>query len=593
MNVTGGLPFIATVSEEEHRQRSQADPSISTPSTSNPERPASLFPSGSPVPGTIEPESRDELLVPQEPIYDHLALYEVERRVSRRDASRQRHAPPEQLEMGTPYERDTPSSAYQGVPSELKNLLSEVVFVLVCSMSQLLFSIFMGNTSVVQFQYVDALGIKYSQTPWLIGAFLLANGLSVVVSGSLSDLSGPKSLMVGAFAWLTVWNVVGCFSISPNRVVLFFITRAMQGLAIGVLVSGSMSVLGRIYKPGLRKTRVFSAMAAMAPFGFFIGALQAGALSSHLPWIFGSSAILCGLCCAAAWWTVPSLAPAKDTHDANAPSMKNFDYAGATCATLGCGFVLFGLTQGTATRWNPYTYSLILAGALILAAFYFAERKASRPIIPNRLWTTPGFRPLIISYFLGFGSYVGAWQFFAFQFWLRLQRATPLTVALYLTPNAIVGVLATFIVAKTLHLISGHWILTASMVAYALGPALFLPQTAGTTYWALSMPGVALCTFGPDLSFAAASIFITSSVPRSYQGSAGSLLITIQNLSAAVITSVADSIGSKVDSNNNGEIGLDGFRAVWWFGFALSLVGALICATTVRIEKSEEKEHSS
>ena len=458
---------------------------------------------------------------------------------------------------------------------------------------QLLFAIFMGNTSVVQFQLVEALGIKYSQAPWLIGAFLLANGLSVVVSGSLSDLSGPKSLMVGAFGWLTLWNTIGCFSISPQRVALFFITRAMQGLAVGVLVSGSMSVLGRIYKPGLRKTRVFSIMAAMAPFGFFIGGLQAGALSAHLLWIFGSSAMLCGLCCAAALWTVPSLAPAKDTHTADAPSMKNFDYLGAICASAGCGVLLFGLTQGTATQWNPYTYSLIIVGLLALVGFYFVERRASRPIIPNKLWTTPGFRPLIISYFLGFGSYVGAWQFFAFQFWLRLQHATPLTVALYLAPNAVAGVLATFIVSKTLHLVAGHWILTASMLAYALGPVFFLPQTPGTIYYALSMPGVALCSFGPDLSFAAASIFITSSVPRSYQGSAGSLLITIQNLSAAVVTSVADSIGSRVDGNSAGEIGLDGFRATWWFALGLSLAGAVICATTVRIAKSEEKEHSS
>ena len=30
-----------------------------------------------------------------------------------------------------------------------------------------------------------------------------------------------------------------------------------------------------------------------------------------------------------------------------------------------------------------------------------------------------------------------AWQFYAMQFWLNIQRVSPLTVALYLTPNAI------------------------------------------------------------------------------------------------------------------------------------------------------------
>jgi hypothetical protein len=129
------------------------------------------------------------------------------------------------------------------------------------------------------------------------------------------------------------------------------------------------------------------------------------------------------------------------------------------------------------------------------------------------------------------------------------------------------------------------------MVCFGLGPVFFLPQNPKSSYWALSMPDVALATFGPDLSFAAAAIFITSSVPRSYQGSAGSLLVTVQNLTLAIMTSIADSIGLKVDELPSGEMGLDGIRATWWFGLASAMTGALITITMVRIPKAEEKEH--
>lgn len=148
----------------------------------------------------------------------------------------------------------------QGKPPEFPNLLAEVTCVLVCTMGQLLFSIFIGNIRVNMLRLVPVLGIETSQTPWLDGAFLLANGLSVVIFGSMADLAAPHTLVVGAFAWATVWNVIGAFSLSPERKVLFFIVRAMQGLSIGVLVSTAMSILGRIYNPGVRKTRVFSAM---------------------------------------------------------------------------------------------------------------------------------------------------------------------------------------------------------------------------------------------------------------------------------------------------------------------------------------------
>ena len=107
------------------------------------------------------------------------------------------------------------------------------------------------------------------------------------------------------------------------------------------------------------------------------------------------------------------------------------------------------------------------------------------------------------------------------------------------------------------------------------------------------MPGIALVTFGPDLTFAAASIFITSNAPRSFQGSAGSLLVTIQNLSAAIVTAIGDTIGKEVIKAGGDGYSLDlgALRAIWWFSLAISLAAAVVCAGFVRIPKSEEKDH--
>lgn len=479
----------------------------------------------------------------------------------------------------------------QGVPPELRNLLAEIIFVLVCTAGQVILSLTLGQVVVNQFVFREALGIVPAQTPWLVGSSALASGLSVIVFGPLADLAPPKPLMVGAFVWEAAWNAVAASAISPELKILFFVARAMQGLAVGVLVSTSMSILGRVYNPGIRKTRVFSLMAAGAPFGFWIGCVQGGLLTAHLDWIFRSTAIFLAVCALAAYYTIPNMRPAADSNATDAPSIRQFDYMGALLASLGSGLILFGLTQGSAAQWNPYTYTLIIVGFIFLVAFYFVERRVARPLIPNGIWKTPGFVAVLISYVFGLGAYSGAWQFYAIQFWIRYQGATPLTTALYILPNGIVGILAAWIVSKTLHVVPGHWIFATSMICFGLGPVFFLPQTPNTSYWALSMPGVALATFGPDLSFAAASIFITSSVPRSYQGAAGSLLVTAQNLTMAIFTSVADSIGIKVDQLPSGEVGLEGMRAIWWFGFALAMVGALITITMVRIPKAEEKEH--
>lgn len=330
----------------------------------------------------------------------------------------------------------------------------------------------------------------------------------------------------------------------------------------------------------------------MTPVGFLIGCLQGGCLTAHLPWIFGSNALVCLICAVASFPGIPSFAP-KPGASGTQPTLKDFDALGALLAAIGCSLIILGLTQGVPSSWSPYAYSLIIVGSLFLFLFYLAERRASRPLVDNRLWTTPGFLPLAISYFLGYGAYVGGWMFFAVRFLLTIQGHAPITVALYFIPNMICGILATYIVSRTLHLIPGHWILITRIVANAMGPVFFIPQTPNTTYWALSMPGIALVTFGPDLTFAAASIFITSNVPRSFQGSAGSLLVTIQNLSTAIVMAIGDTIGKEVtEAGSDGySLDLDALRAIWWFSLAISLPSAVVCAGFVRIPRSEEKDH--
>lgn len=293
----------------------------------------------------------------------------------------------------------------QRVPQELPSLAAEVVFVVACSGGQLVSALLIGHVAVTQAVLGAALGISPSQIPWLLGSSMLPCGLSVVVSGSLADLMPPKPLMVGAFLWEALWNAVAAAAVNPRLKVLFFVARAMQGLAAGVLVSASMSILGRVYSPGIRKTRVFSLMAAFSPFGYWLGCLLAGALSSHLPWIFGSSAILMAVLTVAAQLTIPPLRPARDSLNTEAPSLRHFDYIGAGLASVGCTLIIFGLTQGDSADWNPYTYSLIIVGLLMLGVFYFVEKRVTRPLIPNRLWRTPGFGALLVSYFLGLGAY--------------------------------------------------------------------------------------------------------------------------------------------------------------------------------------------
>lgn len=474
---------------------------------------------------------------------------------------------------------------FQARPPQLKNMTAEILFVMTCALSQILFSFLLGNVATLQDVIIEKLNIPHSQSPWLIGSYALANGLSVIVSGPVADLTKPKYLICGAFAWLTAWSVVGCFSLTNKY--LFFVVRACQGMAVGVLLTSTLCICGRIYKPGLRKTRIFSAMASGAPLGFWLGCISSSTLATaDIRYIYVLDAAISACCLAAALYAIPAVD--SDTV-VNAP----FDYLGSIFAVTGCSLLVAGLTQGPSVSWAGYAIALVVLGLAFVVVFFFIETRAKRPIMPPMVWKAPSFTPLAIAYFIGFGGFM-AWQWYMVQFFLHIQHASPVTTALYLLPNPILGVLAAYAVSIILHRVPGHYVFFISMVCFGLGPVFFLPQTAGTPYWNLSLVGIALVTLGPDLSFAAASVIITSSTPKSYQGSAASILVTLQNLSAAIITSISDSIGVSVSGRSGasaGTIELHGLRAIWYFNMACAIVAAVIVLLAVRVPKSVEKDH--
>lgn len=69
-----------------------------------------------------------------------------------------------------------------------------------------------------------------------------------------------------------------------------------------------------------------------------------------------------------------------------------------------------------------------------------------------------------------------------------------MTAALYLIPNFVAGVLATFCVGRLFHLLPGHFIFGVGCLTSAIGSALFLANNPSTIYYALSMPGIFIST---------------------------------------------------------------------------------------------------
>lgn len=97
----------------------------------------------------------------------------------------------------------------------------------------------------------------------------------------------------------------------------------------------------------------------------------------------------------------------------------------------------------------------------------------------------------------------------------------------------------------------------------------------GASYWAFEFPAVALIPIGTDVLYTISQLIITAEFDEFTQALAGGVFNTVAQigksvgiaLSAVVASSVTERIGG-----GKAEHGLlEGYRAAWWFTFAMTV----------------------
>jgi MFS family permease len=116
-----------------------------------------------------------------------------------------------------------------------------------------------------------------------------------------------------------------------------------------------------------------------------------------------------------------------------------------------------------------------------------------------------------------------------------------------------------------------------SMAAFTLGLVLLAAVSATQTYWAFTFLSLATIPFGMDMSFPAATVIMSNTLPKDQQGMAGSLVSTVINYSISLGLGFAATV--EVFTNKGGrtrEDILNGFKGAWYLGVGLGALGLLV-----------------
>src|SRR5580692_3180495 len=209
-----------------------------------------------------------------------------------------------------------------------------------------------------------ALGFPNSDRQWVVTAYALAFGSLLLLGGRIGDMFSRKRVFITGLAGFALASALGGAAVSFEMLV---IARTLQGVFGAILAPAALGTLVSTFRDPRERGRAF---------GVFGSVTLGGVLTQYFSWRW---CLYVNLIFAAI-----AIAGALLYMRGNRPdSRPRMDWAGVALASSGLFAIVFGFSHAETAGWAAaLTIGSLVAGVLLLAAFVFAERRVSHPLLP-------------------------------------------------------------------------------------------------------------------------------------------------------------------------------------------------------------------
>lgn len=376
---------------------------------------------------------------------------------------------------------------------------------------------------------------------WMLMGFTVITATLLVSFGRVSDIFGRVRLYNLGFAIFTVASILLYFTPGSGTTGIMFmiVFRLLQGVGCGFLFSNSTAIITDAFSSHERGMAMgINQIAAIG--GSLLGLILGGVLSAidwRLVFLVSVPIGLLG--------TVWAYLMLKEQSEPD--KTQKIDWLGNGTFAAGLTLLLLALTYGimpygsSNMGWgNPFVILGVAAGVILLAVFFFIEKKVKMPMFHLNLFSIRPFAFGNISLFLS-SIARGGLQFMLVIWlqgiWLPLHgysfESTPLWAGIYMTPMMggffIMGPLSSRLSDRY----GARFFSTAGMILSLIGFILLnaLPFNFGygTFFVILLLLGCGMGMFAAPNTTA-----IMNSVPASQRGVTAGMRSTFQNTGAAL-----------------------------------------------------------
>ncbi|WP_327109427.1 MFS transporter [Nonomuraea glycinis] len=364
------------------------------------------------------------------------------------------------------------------------------------------------------------LGFELAALQWVATTFALAAAGFTLLFGRIADLFGRRRLFLAGMALLGLSSLAGGLATSPT---MLLVARVAQGLATAIVTPAGLALLTTSFPEGPLRARALGLNGALMSAGFTSGAILGGLLTELLSWRW---AFFVNVPVALAVLVAAPLV-LTESRPARRPKM---DLPGAVTVTAGLLALVYGLTRaGEHGFADPVALGGLAAGAVLLVAFWFVERRAASPLVPVTILARSTVKWGNLAGLVAFATETSL----VFLLTLYLQKvlgysalATGLSFGVLGIGTVLGGVIAPRVLARTG---TGRGMTVAFAVQAAATASLALLGAGSGWIWLL-LVATFVGGVGNMVAIVAFMITATSGLPDSEQGLATGLATMTQQV---------------------------------------------------------------
>jgi len=400
------------------------------------------------------------------------------------------------------------------------------------------------NSSLQQIS--GALGASTDEGSWISTAYLVAEIVTIPLTGWLSQVFSVRWYLVGNSILFIIFSVCCAFSSSLGEMIVF---RAGQGFTGGVLIPMAFTIVLTTLPPAKQPIglAIFSVTATFAP---SIGPTIGGWLTDNYSWQYNFYLnIIPGII------LVAIILYAVDPQPLQLNRLKGGDWLGIISMAIGLGSLEIILEEGERWDWfgSKTIKQLSIIAAIFLTLFLWIELTRKRPFINLRLLLRRNFAiSSIAGLALGLGLYGTV---YIIPLYLgQIQNYSPQQIGEVIMWSGVPQLFIIPFVPKLMQRFDLRWMAAVGFGIFALSCFMNSTMTHYTAFQELKWSQL-VRALGQPLMILPLSSIATANIEKEQAGSASGLFNMARNLGGSVGIAALDTLLTRREQFHSERLG--------------------------------------